>query len=303
MSGRAAWLLLLCAVARGAAAECAAGEEPLRRPDALLCLERAADAPGRTLVRDWIARSADIVAGYYGRFPARQVVISVRGTDGGGVDGGRTTSDPLHIAVRVGRAATAATLADDWVLVHEMVHLALPELGRAHNWLAEGLAVYVEGIARAQAGNRAAADVWAEDRESMPRGLPRSGEGGMDESPSWGRTYWGGAIFCLQADVGIRRATGNRLGLQSALRAVLARTGGYAAEADIDEVLKVGDEATGTRVLEDLYGRVRNSAPQIDLQALWRDLGVPDDPRHESFDEHAPLAAIRAAITARPGAP
>ena len=300
MTTRAAWLLVLCAVARGAAADCAAGEESLRRHDALLCLERAADAPEQALVRDWVTRSANIVAGYYGRFPARQVTISVRGTDDSGVDGGRTTSDPLHIAVRVGRASTAALLADDWVLVHEMVHLALPELGRPHNWLAEGLAVYVEGIARAQAGNRAAADVWAEDRESMPRGLPRSGEGGMDETPNWGRTYWGGAIFCLQADIGIRRATDNRHGLQTALRAVLERTGGYAAEASIEAVLKAGDEATGTRVLETLYARVGKAAPQIDLQAIWRELGVPADPRHEPFDEHAPLAAIRAAITARP---
>ena len=69
------------------------------------------------------------------------------------------------IQMRVGRESTAATLAADWVLVHEMVHLALPEIGRSHDWLAEGLATYVEGVARAQAGNRAIADVWAEDRQ------------------------------------------------------------------------------------------------------------------------------------------
>lgn len=303
MTGRAAGLLLCCALAQHAAAGCAPGEDAVPRSDALICIERTADAPEHTLLRDWVAQAAQIVAAYYGRFPAKELRISVSGTGGSGVDGGRTTSDPLHIAVRVGRASSAGTLSDDWVLVHEMVHLALPELGRGHNWLAEGLAVYVEGIARAQAGNRAVADVWAEDRQSMPRGLPRAGEGGMDETPNWGRTYWGGAIFCLQADVAIRRATHNRVGLQTALRAILERNGGYANDASIDEVLKVGDAATGTRVLQLLYARVKSAPPAVDLEALWRDLGVPEDPRREPFDEHAPLAAIRAAITARPAPP
>jgi hypothetical protein len=200
----------------------------------------------------------------------------------------------------VGRDVDAERLSNDWVLVHEMVHLALPEVGRAHNWLAEGLAVYVEGVARAQYGNRPAADVWAEDRHSMPMGLPREGEGGMDQTPTWGRTYWGGALFCLEADVTIREKTNDRVGLQTALRAILNGTGGYASEHDLADVLRIGDAATGTRVLEDLYAEYRNAPRAPDLNRLWTRLGVPDDPRTQPFDDHAPLAAIRAAITAPP---
>ena len=196
--------------------------------------------------------------------------------NGDGVGGGHTINEGgLSIHVDVGRAASPERLVDDWVLVHEMVHLALPEIGRRHDWLAEGLAVYVEGVARAQAGNRAIADVWAEDRRSMPRGLPQPGEGGMDQTPTWGRTYWGGALYCLEADVQIRQRTGNRLGLQTALRAILEATGGYAAEQDIVDVLRIGDAATGTRVLEDLYDREKATPTAIDLESLWRQLGVP----------------------------
>ena len=180
-----------------------------------------------------------------------------------------------------------------------MVHLALPEVGRRHNWLAEGLATYVEGIARAQFGNRDISDVWAEYRHSMPLGLPRDGEGGMDETPTWGRTYWGGALFCLQADIAIHEHTGNRAGLQTALRAILQETGGYRAERGIDEVLRIGDAATGTQVLENLYRDVKTTAATPDLELLWTRLGVPHAPASEAFDDHAPLAAIRIAITAR----
>jgi hypothetical protein len=269
-----------------------------------LCLDiEDATAARIVLLMGWVRRSADIVARYYGDFPAKRVRLELGSMPGDGVGGGHTVNDGgLVIHVDVGRDATSAGLTADWVLVHEMVHLALPELGRRHDWLAEGLAVYVEGVARAQAGNRTTADVWAEDRRSMPLGLPRPGEGGMDQTPTWARKYWGGALFCLTADVRIRQRTANRIGLQTALRAILDATGGYAADRDITDVLRIGDAATGTRVLEELYAAEKATPVDTDLDALWRDLGVPRNPLTESFDDHAPLAAIRIAITRAPGA-
>jgi hypothetical protein len=257
----------------------------------------------RPVLQAWIERSGRIVAGYYGTFPAPLVVIRLQSMDGDGVGGGRTTNDSgLMIQMRVGRDATAQTLSDDWVLVHEMVHLALPEIGRSHNWLAEGLATYVEGVARAQAGNRDVADVWAESRHSMPMGLPRAGEGGMDQAHTWGRTYWGGALYCLQADVAIREQTANKVGLQTALRAILKQTGGYGFDSDIGDVLRVGDAATGTHAMSALYEQIRTTPQTPDLDALFARLGVPKDPKTQAFDNNAPLAAIRIAITARPAA-
>lgn len=290
---------LLCSHANAAACPVHT-TETLEIEGSTLCLRMGDSSPSRRqLLHSWALRSANIVANYYGRFPAPLVLLNLQSMEGAGVGGGRTTNDSgLVIEVSVGREATAAALSDDWVLVHEMVHLALPEVGRKHNWLAEGLATYVEGVARAQFGNREIADVWAENRHSMPMGLPRSGEGGMDQTPTWGRTYWGGALYCLQAEVAIREQTGNRVGLQTALRAILMQTGGYGFERDIDEVLRIGDAATGTRVLNDLYQQSKITPRAIDLDSLWGRLGVPRDPKTQPFDDHAPLAAIRIAITA-----
>ncbi len=269
----------------------------------LICVIMEDDAlkKEQPLLRTWIDRSAHIVADYYGQFPAPMVLIRLRGMDDSGVNGGRTTNDGgLMIQMRVGRDTTAEMLSADWVLVHEMVHLALPEVGRAHDWLAEGLATYVEGVARAQDGNRAIADVWAEDRTSMPKGLPQPGEGGMDQTHSWGRTYWGGALYCLQADIAIREQTANRVGLQTALRAILKETGGYGFESDIGEVLRIGDAATGTHVMYGLYEQMRATPQTPNLDLLWTLLGVPANPMTQPFDDRAPLAAIRIAITAKP---
>jgi hypothetical protein len=299
----AAVLTSFCALAHAACPQPVSLQLQLGGSTICVDMDAAALKTAQPLLRAWIDRSAHIVADYYGQFPAPLVVIRLRGMDGSGVSGGRTTNDGgLMIQMRVGRETTAETLAADWVLVHEMVHLALPEVGRTHDWLAEGLATYVEGVARAQDGNRAIADVWAEDRNSMPKGLPRDGEGGMDQSRSWGRTYWGGALYCLQADIAIREQTANRVGLQTALRAILKETGGYGFESDIGEVLRIGDAATGTHVMYGLYQQVRATPQTPNLELLWTLLGVPTDPLTQPFDDRAPLAAIRNAITAKPGA-
>jgi hypothetical protein len=300
--------VLLFATIRSPALAACPGSATLQVPilGSTICvtIDDAALLKQKPLLLAWIDRSAHIVAAYYGQFPAPSVAVRLGGMDGSGIGGGRTTSDSgLMIQMRVGRASTAESLASDWVLVHEMVHLALPEVGRSHAWLAEGLATYVEGIARAQYGNRAVSDVWAEDRQSMPKGLPREGEGGMDQTPSWGRTYWGGALYCLQADVAIREQTANRVGLQTALRAILKETGGYANDADIAEVLRIGDAATGTHVMLGLYNQSRATPQSPNLDLLWTLLGVPNDPRTQPFDDRAPLAAIRIAITEKPSEP
>jgi hypothetical protein len=297
----AAVLTSFCAIAHAACPERVSMQLQLKGSTICVVMDDAALKKEQPLLRAWIDRSAHIVSDYYGQFPAPLVVMRLRGMDGSGVNGGRTTNDAgLMIEMRVGRETAAETLAADWVLVHEMVHLALPEVGRTHDWLAEGLATYVEGVARAQYGNRDIADVWAEDRNAMPKGLPRAGEGGMDQSRSWGRTYWGGALYCLQADVAIREQTANRTGLQTALRAILKETGGYGFERDIGDVLRIGDAATGTHVMDGLYQQIRATPQTPNLDLLWTLLGVPNDPLTQPFDDRAPLAAIRIAITAKP---
>jgi hypothetical protein len=299
----AAVLTAFCALSHAACPEPAS--IPLQLNGSMICVVMDDSTPKneQTLLHAWIDRSAHIVADYYGQFPAPLLTVRLRGMDGSGINGGRTTNDSgLVIQMRVGRETTAEMLAADWVLVHEMVHLALPEVGRTHDWLAEGLATYVEGVARAQDGNRTIPDVWAEDRNSMPKGLPRAGEGGMDQSRSWGRTYWGGALYCLQADVAIREQTANRVGLQTALRAILKETGGYGFERNIEDVLRIGDAATGTHAMYDLYQQNRATPQTPNLELLWTSLGVPKDPLTQPFDDRAPLAAIRIAITKKPSA-
>src|SRR6185369_10359322 len=101
------------------------------------------------------------------------------------------------IHVTVGGATTQADFESDWVLRHEMVHLALPDFHSTHSWLAEGSATYVEPIARVLGGLLPRDDVWKWLLWGLPKGLPGTGDRGLDGTRSWGRTYWGGTLFCL----------------------------------------------------------------------------------------------------------
>jgi hypothetical protein len=69
----------------------------------------------------------------------------------------------------------------------------------------------------------------------MRQGLPEVGDRGLDLTHTWGRTYWGGALFCLAADVEIRRRTGNTMGLQDALRAINKAGGTIESEWRLSE--------------------------------------------------------------------
>jgi hypothetical protein len=261
-------------------------------------------APGeialpREKILDWVRTSARAVSTYYGHFPVHSLRLLLVPVDGPRVRGG-TTWGYRGAAIRVllGRDSDEDDLRRDWVMVHEMVHTALPDMEERYNWLSEGLAVYVEPIARVQAGDMTAKEVWAAMARDMPKGLPQVGDEGLDITDTWGRKYWGGAMFCLFADVEIRKRTGNRLGLQDAMRGVLAAGGSHEVDWSIGRILATADKAVGVDVLTRLHDQWGSKPMTPDLDALWRDLGLRFNGGSLEFDDTAPLAAIRASITA-----
>ena len=252
-------------------------------------------------VLDWVKISAKAVATYYGRFPVSELKLLIVPVDGPRVRGGTTWGyRGAAIRVMLGRDASEDDLRRDWVMTHEMVHLALPDLAERHAWLSEGLAVYVEPIARVQAGDLTASQIWQAMMRDMPQGLPDAGDRGLDNTDTWGRRYWGGAMFCLLADIEIRKATGNRLGLQDAMRGVIAAGGNHEQDWPIARVLATADKAVGVDVLTRLHNEMGSKPVTPDLAALWRDLGLLRRGEALEFDDAAPLAAIRKAITAHP---
>src|ERR1700740_1987142 len=216
-----AGLLLALVIARQASAS---NEEQLQVGGAEIVINfDPAPTPAlRKLVLDWVTKSARAVTTYYQKFPVTDVHIHIRLYDGRGIRSGHTNGwNGPSIKIAVGTSSTVSDFAEDWMMTHEMVHLAFPSVAEAHHWIEEGLATYIEPIARARAGDLTPEKVWGDLMDGLPNGLAGPGAPGVGCTPTWGRTYWGGALFCLLADIEIRKRTGNRKGLEDALRAIV----------------------------------------------------------------------------------
>jgi len=268
------------------------------------------DVPAETLAK-WIHQSAVATSTYFGRFPVRRVVIRLRAVDGDDVTGGSATAAPdPRITINIGRRTSARTLLADSTAVHEMTHLAIPDHAERHLWFHEGIATYVETIARAQSGLISPEVAWGELAYGMSSGVAEGGdERGLDDTEIWDRRYWGGAIFFLMADVEIRQRTSGRLGLQDALRGLQSGGGDLSSHWEFSRILRTADDVVGADVLQSLYRRMARggASGRIDgdtLAQVWRDLGVvPTTRRSVRLDDGAPLAAARLAIIAKPSAP
>ncbi|MFO1057511.1 MAG: hypothetical protein U1E53_11155 [Dongiaceae bacterium] len=258
-----------------------------------------ASAPRRTI---WPAGSAtprrrSPPTGAAPAASASLVLLPVPGARG--LPFGRVVSTGgISILVLLGAESDAAALYDEWVLVHELIHLGSPYIRDTGPWLNEGLATYIEPIVRARAGWRSTESVWQEWLQNMPRGLEAMGPGGLRRADRRG-IYWGGALFWLSADIAIRQASGGRSGLEDCLRAVLHGGGDVAEVSTTMAMLAACDAAVGGSVTRDLAAQHLDGGAAFDLPALWRSLGVAltADGRVVT-DDRAPLAAVRRAIVA-----
>jgi hypothetical protein len=218
----------------------------------------------------WIHAAAEAVTAYYGRYPVPHVDIEITPDQGRGIHNG--TTYPHHgglITVSVGRATMQSDLDNDWVMTHEMVHLAFPRLDESHKWLEEGLATYVEPLGRIRTGSLTSEQVWRDLALGLPQGLPETGDQGFDITHTWGRTYWGGALFCLEADIEIRKRTKGQKGLVDALRAILQAGGNIRERWEIEPTLRIGDDAIGVPVLVEQYRQWR----QPPWPSTWKRCG------------------------------
>ena len=247
----------------------------------------------------WVHWASDSVTAYFGRFPVPNLNLRIIPTNGRGVRGGKTfgEKDGGSIRIHVGDETIMAGLRNDWMLTHEMVHLAFPSVADDHHWIEEGLATYVEPIARVRAGHMDAHEMWFELVRDLHQGLPEAGDQGLDHTHTWARTYWGGALFCFLADVEIRKQTHNRKGLEDALRGILNAGGDIRHDWELGEALRIGDQATGVAVLVPLYNKMKDQPYDVDLPAMWKDLGVERSGDTVNFIDSAPLAKVREAIT------
>ncbi len=250
-------------------------------------------------VERWVTEATQAVGAYYQRFPVDELLLLVVPHAGRGLSGFTLGEGGASILIRLGTAMPFAQAREDWVLTHELMHLGFPSLWRKHLWMEEGMAVFGEPLVRARAGMVDQAVVWSEWLEQGALGLPHRGEGGLESTHTWARTYWGGALFWLVADVTLRERTNNARSVDDALRALVAAGGNVSSHWEVQDVLRVADAATGLSVFSDLFQSTGEAPGAPDLDALFRRLGVSLHNGTVAYDEGAPLAGVRRAMVGR----
>ena len=280
------------------AASRAAQDEHLKVPKGEIVVKfPAATLPvRREVLIESVKTAAHAVSNYYGRFPVRHLTVDIKLRD---------TSHPLFasehlgesIRVQLGTTATAAHLEHNWVMTHEMVHLAFPDLEQRYSWIEEGLATYLEPIARAQVGQIPVEDVWSDLVERLPEGFPHAGSGGLNDGGNYARIYWGGALYWFLADLEIREETHNKKGIQDVLVGVLNRGGDGSRHWEVEKFLKVAKEIIGLDTFRELYLRLGSKPETVELKGIWEKLGVSKVGKKWVFDDKAPLASIRRSMT------
>jgi hypothetical protein len=227
-------------------------------------------------IKSWIEDAAEVVTGLFGRFPVDRTtlfVVPARGEDE--VVFGKVLSlAGASVVIVLGDQMPSSSRHQDWVLVHELFHLGFPTFRGEGRWLGEGLATYYEPILRARAGWASEQEVFRQFARNMPRGVPARGSAALAQRDDLDSIYWGGALFCFAADVRIREETRGKHSLDDVLREALARGGDATKVWTVAEVVKLGDDVTGTNVLSEMYQRYAARGDRIDLDGILASLGI-----------------------------
>lgn len=248
-------------------------------------------------IRRWVHSMVRMAGDYCGHFPVDALRVEVNLRSGRRVVFGQHFSG-RRVRVHVGRNTSEASLRNDHVLLHELLHTALPSLDRRHRWMREGLSTYLETMVRAQAGIISEEDVWNRWTDSMENGVPRRGDRGLDGTPTWGRVYWGGALFWMVVDVELRRATGGRHTVRSAIAGIVARGGVARRRWPMRRLLRVADQVTGTHVISRAYRRMALHPRAPNLDQFFARLGVRRTGNRVQFF-NAPESRLRATMIRR----
>jgi len=265
------------------------------------------DPDQKEKLRAWLTRVSRAVLSAYGRLPLPDVqvlMIPVTSHHGEAVVFGQSVrgqGNALHLLVDPAQPATE--FDKGWVAVHELSHLMHPYLGDRGSWLAEGLATYYQNVLRARSGMLTSKQAWDRLREGFADAANmrdadtlEQAAANMHETHAFRRVYWAGAAYWLTVDRDLRRASGGKLDMETALSRFRDRClPAYTDWRPEDFVAKL-DELLGVQTFTLRYREFAAMKQFPDWKKLYAELGIRDDGARLRFDARARDAKWRDAI-------
>lgn len=201
------------------------------------------------------------------------------------------------VAVLTGTRAERDDFRRDWVLVHELMHLVHPPFEAT--WLTEGFATYLAILGRLRSERLAEEGAWWEVLDGATDGRRRAGDAGLLELDralhvvhAYRSVYWGGAVFALDLDLTIRKATGGTRSLESLMDALRGQ-----GVVSLDRLQQATDALTGARTFDAVLARHTEGPALSSASGLLGRLGVVwGAGERVALVDDAPDASLRAAL-------
>lgn len=254
--------------------------------------------PRAKLLIDGATRAASLVKAALGRLPVHDPLILIVQGRGDEMHGKTLGAGGASSILFVGGETPSDVIERSWVPIHELVHMTLPSQPYRRRWLEEGCATYVEPIIRVRAGVISPEKYWGDLLDGLPRGVPSDDSDGFDGDRSWAATYWGGALYWFLADLEVRERSQGRCSALEALRGLIAAGGNIGVRWPLEKVLGTLDRTCGVDSFSRLYERFGRRRGHVELESMFAKLGVRIRDGAVRFDDSAPLASVRKAMTA-----
>lgn len=304
---------------------CAAGHsfaEEFPVPGGVVNLEWRSDFSDdeKNFLKRWLAKvthTASQLAGTFPREESRVVIERARRRDSRWpVPWGQTLRRGTDgVLFQVNTDKTLQQYVDDWTAPHEFSHLFLPYPGQRDIWLSEGFASYYQNILMAREGIYSGDKAWQKLYEGFMRAEQDSnGDYTLTEVSenrrryrSTMRVYWSGALFFMEADIALRKASDNKQSLDWVLdrfvdccRDQRRRWNGRQMLASFDEILAtdfVGMDSLGENYFTRLYQKYSESMRIPDSRVLFAELGIQIVDAKIEYTDNTELKNLREDIT------
>lgn len=258
---------------------------------------------GDSGVITWIESTADALARVYGRWPRDYWQVRVQPIPSRGSDpvpwAQVNRGDPDVVSFYIDANASHDKLVNNWTAYHEFSHLLIPYRGWGDMWFSEGLASYYQNLLQARHGIFDEREMWQRLYDGFMRGRKNRrpdlslGElsDRMREERSFMRVYWSGAWYFLAADAELRRRSGGRKSLDTALQQlnICCREQILSAR----QIASRLDTLSGESVFLPLFNEVSDSRALPEFETLYRELGISVHRGRVSLDEDHAKAALR----------
>jgi hypothetical protein len=84
--------------------------------------------------------------------------------------------------------------------------------------------------------------------------------------------------------------------LEDALRGILDAGGNINEDWTIEKAFEIGDKAAGVDVLQKMYTDWKDAPMHVDLDVMWKNLGIEANGGTVVLKDDAPMSAVRRAV-------